>query len=210
MYADFKLVKQNIFNVDYSYVGVYGWTRDPLVEYYIVDNWLGQWRPGDWVGNKKYGDFIIDGAIYTVYENSRYGPSINGETTFKQYYSIRQSPRDCGIIDISAHFQKWEELGMTLGKLHEAKVLGEAGSNGNGTSGTADFPYAKVYVNPNSNVNNNENSNNNNDSNDNNNSNNNNNNCVPRWAQCGGIGYGTHCCSQGTCKEISPYFHQCQ
>jgi len=30
--------------------------------------------------------------------------------------------------------------------MHEAKVLGEAGSNGSGTSGTADFPYAKVYI----------------------------------------------------------------
>jgi predicted RNase H-like HicB family nuclease len=35
---------------------------------------------------------------------------------------------------------------MKLGKMHEAKVLGEAGSNGGGTTGTADFPYAKVYL----------------------------------------------------------------
>ncbi|OUM62687.1 family 11 glycoside hydrolase, partial [Piromyces sp. E2] len=146
MYADFKLVKQNIQNVDYSYVGVYGWTRNPLVEYYIVDNWLSQYRPGDWVGNKKHGDFMIDGAMYTVYENTRYGPSIDGDTQFKQFFSIRQQARDCGTIDISAHFQQWEKLGMQLGKMHEAKVLGEAGSNGYGTSGTADFPYAKVYV----------------------------------------------------------------
>ncbi|KAL6626024.1 concanavalin A-like lectin/glucanase [Neocallimastix sp. 'constans'] len=146
MYADFKLVKQNIQNVDYSYVGIYGWSRDPLVEYYIVDNWLSQWRPGDWVGNKKHGDFTIDGAKYTVYENTRYGPSIDGDTTFKQYFSIRQQARDCGTIDITAHFEQWEKLGMRLGKMHEAKVLGEAGSNGGGTTGTADFPYAKVYI----------------------------------------------------------------
>ena len=146
MYADFKLVKQNIRNVDYSYIGIYGWTRNPLVEFYVVDNWLSQYRPGDWVGNKKHGDFTIDGAKYTVYENTRYGPSIDGNTNFKQYFSIRQQPRDCGTIDITAHFQQWEKLGMTMGKMHEAKVLGEAGSNGGGTSGTADFPYAKVYV----------------------------------------------------------------
>ncbi|ORX78781.1 concanavalin A-like lectin/glucanase, partial [Anaeromyces robustus] len=146
IYADFKLVKQNINNVDYSYVGIYGWTRNPLVEFYVVDNWLSQYRPGDWVGNKKHGDFTIDGAQYTVYENTRYGPSIDGDTQFKQYFSIRQQARDCGTIDITAHFQQWEKLGMTLGKMHEAKVLGEAGSNGSGTSGTADFPYAKVYI----------------------------------------------------------------
>eukprot|EP00833_Pecoramyces_ruminatium_P017801 jgi/Orpsp1_1/1191833/evm.model.d7180000088826.1 len=146
MYADFKLVKQNIQSVDYSYVGIYGWTRNPLVEFYVVDNWLSQWRPGDWVGNKKHGDYMIDGAMYTVYENTRYGPSIDGDTNFKQFFSIRKEARDCGTIDITAHFEQWEKLGMKLGKMHEAKVLGEAGSTGSGTSGTADFPYAKVYI----------------------------------------------------------------
>jgi len=146
MKADYKLVKQNISNVGYSYVGVYGWTRDPLVEYYIVDNWLSPSPPGDWVGNQKHGAFTIDGAQYTVYENTRTGPSIDGDTTFKQYFSIRQQARDCGTIDISAHFDQWEKLGMKMGKLHEAKVLGEAGNGSGGVSGTADFPYAKVYI----------------------------------------------------------------
>ncbi|OUM65770.1 glycoside hydrolase family 11 protein [Piromyces sp. E2] len=146
LYADFKLVKQSISNVDYSYVGIYGWTQEPLVEYYVVDNWLSQYRPGDWVGNVKHGDFTIDGAEYTIYENERYGPSIVGDTNFKQFFSIRKEPRDCGTIDITAHFEKWAELGMKMGKMYEAKVLGEAGSVNSGTSGTADFPYAKVYI----------------------------------------------------------------
>jgi len=147
MYADFKLVKQNISNVGYSYVGIYGWTRNPLIEFYVVDNWLSPYRPGDWVGNKKYGDFTIDGAVYTVYENTRYNaPSIEGNTTFKQIFSVRKEARDCGTIDITAHFEQWEKLGMKLGRMHEAKILGEAGSIHDGTSGTADFPYAKVYI----------------------------------------------------------------
>jgi len=144
--ADFKLVKENVSNVGYSYVGIYGWTRDPLVEYYIVDNWLSPDRPGSWVGNVCHGDFDIDGAQYTVYENDRFGPSIDGDTQFKQYFSIRQTARDCGRIDITAHFKQWESLGMKLGKMHEAKVLGEAGNGSGGVSGTADFPYAKVYI----------------------------------------------------------------
>eukprot|EP00833_Pecoramyces_ruminatium_P004775 jgi/Orpsp1_1/1178807/evm.model.c7180000066813.1 len=133
LYADFKLVKKNIYNVDYSYVGVYGWTRNPLVEFYIVDNWLSSYRPGDWVGNKKYGDYKIDGSTYTVYSNDRYGASINGYTNFKQYFSIRKSARSCGTIDITAHFKQWEKLGLKMGYMHEAKVLGEAGSTGSGT-----------------------------------------------------------------------------
>jgi len=146
IYADFKVVKQGAYNVDYSYVGVYGWSRNPLVEYYIVDNWLSQYRPGDWVGNRKLGDYYIDGAMYTVYSNDRYGPSIDGNRNFKQFFSIRQQPRDCGTINVSAHFYKWYDLGLVLGNLHEVKILGEAGSTRSGTSGSVDFPYAKVYV----------------------------------------------------------------
>ncbi|OUM56600.1 family 11 glycoside hydrolase, partial [Piromyces sp. E2] len=147
MYADFKLVKQNCKDVDYSYVGIYGWTRSPLVEYYIVEDWLSQYRPGDWVGNEKLGDYMIDGAEYTVFRNMRYGqPSIEGTSDFLQYFSIRKTARSCGTIDITAHFEQWEKLGFEMGLMHEAKILGEAGSVNSGTSGTADFPYAKVYI----------------------------------------------------------------
>ena len=154
MLAEFKLVKQNINGADYSYVGVYGWMEEvskspsKLVEYYVVDNWLTGWRPGDWVASHKMGDYTIDGAKYSVYWGEHTGPAIKtqGNTTFLQYFSIRENARDCGIINISAHMRQWEKLGMEMGKLYEAKVLGEAGSMSNGVSGTADFPHIKVYV----------------------------------------------------------------
>ena len=154
--AEFKLVKQNISGVGYSYVGVYGWMEgvsgapNGLVEYYVVDNTLAQYMPGDWVGDTKKGDYTIDGAVYTVYRNTRFGPAIGGnnDREFHQYFSIRKSARDCGTINVSAHIKKWKELGMSDGKLYEAKVLGEAGCTGNGcgVSGTADFPVARVYI----------------------------------------------------------------
>ena len=154
MLAEFKLVKQNINGADYSYVGVYGWMEEvskspsKLVEYYVVDNWLTGWRPGDWVASNKMGDYTIDGAKYSVYWGEHTGPAIKtkGNTTFLQYFSIRETARDCGVINISAHMRQWEKLGMEMGKLYEAKVLGEAGSMSNGVSGTADFPHIKVYV----------------------------------------------------------------
>ena len=152
MLADFKLVKSNLKGIDYSYIGIYGWTREPLVEWYIVDNTGSQYMPGDWVAQgssaKKHGTFTIDGAEYTVYEGDRTSYSIDGDNKyFKQYFSVRKSPRDCGTIDISAHFKKWEELGLKMGKMHEAKILGEAGStSGANARGSYDFPYAKVYI----------------------------------------------------------------
>ncbi|WP_407450734.1 glycoside hydrolase family 11 protein [Fibrobacter sp.] len=152
MKADFKLVKSGLSGIDYSYIGIYGWTREPLVEWYIVDNTGSQYMPGSWVAQgasaKNHGDFEIDGAQYTVYEGDRTSYSIDGDNKyFKQYFSVRKSKRDCGTIDITAHFKKWEELGMKMGKMHEAKILGEAGSNsGANAKGEYDFPYAKVYI----------------------------------------------------------------
>jgi len=152
MLADFKLVKKGLTGIDYSYIGIYGWTREPLVEWYIVDNSGSQWMPGDWVAQgasaKNHGKFTIDGAEYTVYEGDRTSYSIDGDNKyFKQYFSVRTKARDCGTIDITAHFKKWEELGMKMGKMHEAKILGEAGStSGANAKGEYDFPYAKVYI----------------------------------------------------------------
>jgi len=156
IYAEYKLVKGNASGVDYSYVGVYGWmenvpgAQNGLVEYYIVDNSLSQWMPGDWVGNEKIAENVsIDGGTYNVYRNTRTGPAIGhqGDVTFYQYFSIRSSMRDCGTINISAHMRKWEELGLKMGKLYEARVLGEAGhNNGNQASGSVDFPHANVFI----------------------------------------------------------------
>ncbi|OIP51031.1 MAG: hypothetical protein AUK31_04660 [Fibrobacteres bacterium CG2_30_45_31] len=150
IYADFKVAISETSNVGYSYIGIYGWSKSPLIEYYIVDSWGSQYRPGDWVasnGSKK-GTFTIDGAQYDVYTNVRTdAASIEGDkTTFTQFFSIRKEARNCGTIDITAHFKKWAELGMTLGNMYEAKVLGEAGTTTGGASGKFDFPYAKVYI----------------------------------------------------------------
>ena len=152
MKADFKLVKSNLSGIQYSYIGIYGWTREPLVEWYIVDNTGSEYMPSDWGAQgssaKKHGTFEIDGAQYTVYEGDRTSYSIDGDNKyFKLYFSVRTSKRDCGTIDITAHFKKWEELGMKMGKMHEAKILDEAGNpEGAKARGEYDFPYAKVYI----------------------------------------------------------------
>lgn len=157
LYADFKLTDPTLStyqNVTYSYIGVYGWSQDPLIEWYIVDSWKPS-RP-TWIGNSGcegcglQGTIEVDGAKYDVYVDKVQRGSIEGDNTpFTQYFSVRKAKRNCGTIDITAHFEAWEQLGLALGSsMYEAKVLGEAGQypeNGN-ASGSIDFSYARVYT----------------------------------------------------------------
>jgi len=48
IYADYKIVnKKNNRNIDFSFISIFVWNNDSQVEYYIVDNWLSEWRPRD-------------------------------------------------------------------------------------------------------------------------------------------------------------------
>ncbi|MBQ9766845.1 MAG: glycoside hydrolase family 11 protein [Lachnospiraceae bacterium] len=118
-----------------SYLCVYGWSRSPLVEYYIVESW-GTWRPP---GATSKGTITVDGGTYDVYETTRVEqPSIDGTTTFKQYWSVRTSKRTSGTISVTEHFKAWENMGMSLGNLYEV-ALNVEGYQSNG--------WADVYTN---------------------------------------------------------------
>ena len=103
-----------------SYLCVYGWTQGPLVEYYIVESW-GSWRPPGATSTK--GVITVNGGKYDVYETTRVNqPSIEGDTTFQQYWSVRQEKRSKGQIYVHEHFAQWEKLGLPAGKLYEAAL----------------------------------------------------------------------------------------
>src|SRR5690606_22214185 len=60
------------FNSQNSHLMLYGWTRDPLVEYQIVETY-GSWNPSGCAGNiGTLGSFQSDGVTYDVLQCQRF------------------------------------------------------------------------------------------------------------------------------------------
>ncbi|MBQ9898717.1 MAG: glycoside hydrolase family 11 protein [Ruminococcus sp.] len=101
-----------------SRICIYGWTQNPLVEYYIIEDWKN-WSPAQDQNAQYKGSAFIDGSDYKIYTCARNSYTIEGNKPFTQYISIRQNLRTSGTISISEHFKAWEALGMEMGNFYE-------------------------------------------------------------------------------------------
>jgi len=128
-----------------SYLSVYGWTQTPLVEYYIVENYLGGYHPGS-QGSYKGSFTIPEEGTYSVYTRQMYNqPAIQGSGTynFTQYISVRSEKRTSGTISVTKHFEQWEKLGLNMkGTLYEAMMKVEGYNN----SGKAELTENKLTI----------------------------------------------------------------
>jgi endo-1,4-beta-xylanase len=123
----------------FSFIGIYGWMRNPCVEYYIVDDSFNGMPT-----NKSSVTATIDDGTYYLITNMTPGTGGNNcgstVTEWTQMWSVRKTARQCGQITVSDHFSAWVAQGWTLGNLTSVLVNAEVG----GGIGSIDFPMASV------------------------------------------------------------------
>ena len=124
-------------NSQNSYLAFYGWTRSPLIEYYVIESY-GSYNPSSCSGGTDYGSFQSDGATYNVRRCLRtQQPSIDGTQTFYQYFSVRSPKKGfgniSGTITFANHANFWGSKGLALGN-HDYQVLATEGYQSRGSS----------------------------------------------------------------------------
>jgi endo-1,4-beta-xylanase len=91
----------------YNFVGVYGWTTSPLIEYYVAEK-------GSMTGGTSFGSMSSDGHSYSCYKSQRVNaPSIQGTQTFWQYKDTwGGAPTGSSrSVNMGNHINNWRSRG---------------------------------------------------------------------------------------------------
>ncbi|KAN0105972.1 glycoside hydrolase family 11 protein [Hyaloscypha variabilis] len=116
-----------------AYLSLYGWTTNPLVEYYIVDSY-GTHKPCSSLSDNAtmLGNVTSDGEVYEIWTKKRINePSIQGKATFNQAFSIRTTKRVGGTITTGNHYAAWKKVGLKLGG-YQYMIIATEGQNSTG------------------------------------------------------------------------------
>lgn len=106
-----------------TFLELYGWTRNSLIEYRVVDSWF-YYKPAE---GAKLGVVSSDGGTYDVWKHQQVSqPSISGTQSFWQISSVRQSQRpqsQNNSITFANHVNAWKSFGFNLGNTWDYQIL---------------------------------------------------------------------------------------
>lgn len=91
----------------YNFVGVYGWTKNPLIEYYVAEK-------GSMTGGTYVNSMSSDGHSYSFYKQQRVNaPSIEGTKTFWQYKDTwgGAPTKSNQKVNMNNHINNWKSRG---------------------------------------------------------------------------------------------------
>lgn len=112
----------------YNNFSVYGWTTNPLIEYYICEK-------GSVASGSAVGSLSSDGRTYTVYKHQQVNqPSIQGTATFWQYLSNwgGAATGQSYSVTTSNHFNYWKAHIGSMGAYNLQILAIEAYGNKSG------------------------------------------------------------------------------
>lgn len=94
--------------------GFYGWTRGPLIEYYVLEMWRNhRSTPGTRIGTVN-----SDGGTYEIWRAQRNSYNIDGFGPFIQLKSVRTASAPTGqnrTITFQNHVNAWGAAGQPMG-----------------------------------------------------------------------------------------------
>ena len=109
-----------------TWFGIHGWTRSPLVEYYIIE--YSHHVPDSHAQPK--GVVTCNDLDYRLSSAFRVQqPSVDGPlANYTQFWSVRSRkqrvlPHANGTINVGCHFDAWKGAGMELGNEFEWQIF---------------------------------------------------------------------------------------
>ena len=137
IYAEIHFQLENV-SAGLYHMGLVGTMVTPATEFYIVDYYSSSFSKSF---ADEFASYEVDGSTYFLYKKS--GTNCLSGSACTQYYSIRNEQRICGFVDVNAHLDAWNSMGVELGPLQNLRAYTELKGNAHGT---VDFVYAKVQV----------------------------------------------------------------
>jgi len=124
-------------NSQNAFLSVYGWTKNPLIQYFIIESY-GSYNPSSCSGGTDYGSFQSDGATYNVRRCKRTGPVLDMEgAELYIYYSVRNPKKGfgkiSGTVTFANHQKFWASKGLSLGS-HHYQIVATEGYQSTGNS----------------------------------------------------------------------------